>query len=1423
MAIQGFFTGDVKIKNLNGVLKAVDGIVDVTTEVGTVSSVAASITGDAITISGSPITTFGTLAFTFAGTSAQYIKGDGTLATFPGLTGYVPYTGATANVDLGEYELKAGQLTLDVSPTGTAAVATTRWNNTIGSSETTLKGGSVILKNGVDLVARVVNKVSPNTTLTKADYPAVRVSGAQGQRLAIAYAQANTDNNSADTIGLVTETIATNQEGFIMTVGQLLDINTTGSLQGETWADGDVLYLSPTTAGALTNIKPTGATGHIVVMGYVEYAHAVHGSIYVKVMNGWELDELHNVYISSVANNDGLFYESATQLWKNKSIATVLGYTPQAQLTLTTTGTSGAATLVGATLNIPQYQSVLTNPITGTGTSGQVAYFNGTTSITSNAAFTWNNALGILYVTGTGNGYVSLSKGTASNTGFIDFYNSAGVRTGYIGYSTAANTIDYNANFHVFNANYNTNNPLISLNQTFAGGFSYMPFVQALAPNITNGSILTVISGGKATSVNNNIVISYSHISDGSTSNRGSLGVAGSGNIFNWFASGNVTLNSTTDAGFRLDVNGTARVQGNTTVTGNLNVVTNASTSQVQIGDGSTSTNGTLRISKNATANAANLYFRNTSTDIGRIWLDNSDNLSIVHNGNNTITLANTGTSIFGSITAASAIARGINITSTLVAAANNDTLVGLDVTPTFTNGAFTGVTNYIARFASANGASIQLKGTTNNNATMSIDFGINTNSRTAGILATSTGANNKLNIDFINQSTIFSLKDNNTDQYLQVLTKPIFGDAISLRGVTNNTGNKFIYFSSGTGTYGNGSAAIIAVPTGSFANISGFGLAITSGGATVWNDATSSDFALYVNNTKNILIGTTTDAGAKLQVTGSITAASAIARGVYFNNTLVAAANNDVLVGLDINPTFTNGAFTGVSNIAARILQVTGATGNNTLRLANNSGNANVIQFWSTNTASQQSYIISTNSTFGYGTYVGNQLNLGGGTGGVALRTNNSAPIRFYATNSDADFSTVQMQMFGATGNVLLQNGGTFTDAGFRLDVNGTARVQTSAYFATTSGSVGIGTTSPVGNLDVVSSGAGTSTNLNIQNTGGGAPIHNIWFGNLNSASGAGRYAGIRVNMSTDKMSLMMYSSSLGTSTERVTIDINGAVGIGTTSPAASSILDLTSTVRGFLPPRMTTTQKTAISTPATGLVVYDTTLSALNLYDGSSWASLQSSSTGISGSGTINTIPKFTASGTIGNSNLFDGGTTIYNINPSAGQYAWQFNASTTSGQSYGLNILAGTTSADIALKILNAAGSSEYLRVTGDGKLLIGTSTDNGQGTLQNAGSAFLGGLQVGGLTFSTSTTATTSTVFYYFNGGSGQTLTLPSTLGISSYFLIKNAGTAALTISRSGSTDTIMAPNGTSTSTTISLATGSQAILVSNGAYVWIQIV
>ena len=211
------------------------------------------------------------------------------------------------------------KLDFNTATTDTAGEGQLAWNDTLGTLDLGLKGGNTISNLGQHLHARVVNKVTPNQTLTKAGYKAVRVSGAQGQRLAVELAQGNNDTNSADTIGIVCETIATNQEGFIVCVGQIEGINTTGSLQSETWVDGDVLYLSPTTAGEITKVKPLGA-GHIVVIGYVEYAHAINGKIYVKVMNGWELDELHDVAITTPVSQDALIYESSTQLWKNKTI-----------------------------------------------------------------------------------------------------------------------------------------------------------------------------------------------------------------------------------------------------------------------------------------------------------------------------------------------------------------------------------------------------------------------------------------------------------------------------------------------------------------------------------------------------------------------------------------------------------------------------------------------------------------------------------------------------------------------------------------------------------------------------------------------------------------------------------------------------------------------------------------------------------------------------------------------------------------------------------------------------------------------------------------------------------------------------------------------------------------------------------------------
>jgi len=236
--------------------------------------------------------------------------------------GFVPYTGATGDVDLGIHGITSDFFQSSLTPTSTLQVGRMQWNNTDGTLDLRLKGNSVTLQIGQEQVARVVNKTTPLIDLLEANYQVVLVTGATGQRLSVRLAQANNDANSAGTLGIVTETILGNQEGFITVSGQVKEINTTGSLQGETWVDGQVLYLSPTTAGAITNVKPT-APQHSVIVGYVEYAHAIHGKIFVKVDNGYELDELHNVLISSPSTGQTLLYDSVVGVWSNEDVPNV--------------------------------------------------------------------------------------------------------------------------------------------------------------------------------------------------------------------------------------------------------------------------------------------------------------------------------------------------------------------------------------------------------------------------------------------------------------------------------------------------------------------------------------------------------------------------------------------------------------------------------------------------------------------------------------------------------------------------------------------------------------------------------------------------------------------------------------------------------------------------------------------------------------------------------------------------------------------------------------------------------------------------------------------------------------------------------------------------------------------------------------------
>ncbi len=135
----------------------------------------------------------------------------------------VPYTGATGNVNLGEYGISAGYFQADLTPSGASAVGRMVWNPDFRTTDLGLGGGNVVLHIGQKQVILVVNKTG--ATLTGSDYQVVKISGAQGQRPKVALAQANNDANSADTIGIVNETITNNQEGFVCTTGTITNIN----------------------------------------------------------------------------------------------------------------------------------------------------------------------------------------------------------------------------------------------------------------------------------------------------------------------------------------------------------------------------------------------------------------------------------------------------------------------------------------------------------------------------------------------------------------------------------------------------------------------------------------------------------------------------------------------------------------------------------------------------------------------------------------------------------------------------------------------------------------------------------------------------------------------------------------------------------------------------------------------------------------------------------------------------------------------------------------------------------------------------------------------------------------------------------------------------------------------------------------------
>jgi hypothetical protein len=312
---------------------------------------------------------------------------------------------------------------LDTAATPTLQTGMFAWNDTDGTSDLRLKGNNVTLQIGQEEVIRIVNKTGSN--LLESQYKVVRTrtaaeGGAQGQRLAVLLAQANTKANHTGILGLVTENINNNQEGFVTSFGFVRNINTTGSLQGQTWNDGDTLWLSDSVAGGLTNFEPTT---HAVQIGYVTYSHSNNGKIFVKIDEGVdELSELHDVNTSSISADQLLKRNSSNTFWEN--------WTPNF---LTPSNVSGTTNYVSKftgtnTVGNSQIFDNGTNVGIGTATPAQKLDVNG--YITSERFYPYNS--GSTYIYGDTAGLVIGGSGYfyAQQSGGSYFQNIARFRGG---------------------------------------------------------------------------------------------------------------------------------------------------------------------------------------------------------------------------------------------------------------------------------------------------------------------------------------------------------------------------------------------------------------------------------------------------------------------------------------------------------------------------------------------------------------------------------------------------------------------------------------------------------------------------------------------------------------------------------------------------------------------------------------------------------------------------------------------------------------------------------------------------------------------------------------------------------------------------------------------------------------------------------
>ncbi len=346
----------------------------------------------------------------------------------------------------------------------------------------------------------VKHTVKAGVALTKGQ--AVYVSSADGTNMIVSKASNATESTSSKTMGIIAQSLSVNGTGFVVTEGLISGLDTSSAQAGDpVWlgTDGNLLF-------GLSN-KPY-APNHLVYIGVVTRAQQNNGEIFVNVQNGFELNEIHNVQITSTpSDNTVLAYEASTSLYKMKSIATLLGYTPYdssnpagyisgitsnmvtTALGFTPVTNARTITINGTTFDLTADRSFSVGTVTGSGSTGYLPKWSTSTALGNSLIYdagtsvligtqTPGSAKFMVYSTTADNHYQAV--GSAPSLRFADTITSP-TYTGIIGMATASN------NFIIGAA---AGDMILSNNTNSAGNFLFgTGATERMRINATTGNI----------------------------------------------------------------------------------------------------------------------------------------------------------------------------------------------------------------------------------------------------------------------------------------------------------------------------------------------------------------------------------------------------------------------------------------------------------------------------------------------------------------------------------------------------------------------------------------------------------------------------------------------------------------------------------------------------------------------------------------------------------------------------------------------------------------------------------------------------------------------------------------------------------------------------------------------------------------------